>query len=293
MNRKHILQLVLLLMPGYVVAATPCTWGEWASDSCNCEPYKEDMKDAISGDPDAQFRVWKLMTFSAGSIYKSFLPDGGKLPDITKELQRCKTSITSKGRLKLEEQGHVWLNLAADSGHIEAQYFLGMYIWDKEWRHDTRLTKMRLISCRLQSDNFVDTCSRTLTYKPIGFQRLTRKDVDENRVWVNSKTYEGEFSPRIEQLIRKAAEAKHINAQFALAEILQEGVGVPIDEVQAQAWRITGTAQNPPYGDNIRDGYLAKYWLSPEEVAKAYALAEEFMRKYTDLWDNPSLTIFQ
>lgn len=281
--------IYFLLMSSLVNAEVSCVWGELATSECSCELYKDKMLDASAGDPDAQYVIWQLMTFSSGLGYRSYIPKDEEAHELSKELLQCKQSIHWKERKKLEKQGIEFLKLAANKGHINAQFNLGMHILDEESKYgNNHFSKKGLIACEItKQSGKKESCK--YGYWPGN----TRKQVDKLRKWANSKRFDNEFSPTIEELVRKAAESGHIHAQFALAFILVHGIGVPIDEVQAQAWRIVAVAQNSPFGANIRDGSLSQRWLTDEEKMEAQAMAEQYMIKYTNLWDKPSMTIIQ
>ena len=290
--KPFILFIYFLLLSSIANAKVPCVWGEQVTEHCNCDIYKDVMLSAHAGEPAAQYKIWQLMTFNQNIEYRPYIPNDEDKPELSKELLQCMKSIPWKERKILEEEGLYYLKQSAEQGHIDAQFKLGSHLLNsKRKSRDGRLSKRNLIACEIkkQSGN-KEPC--THSYHFYG-NANTRESVDKLREWVNSKRFENEYSPVIEKLIRNAAEQGHIHAQFTLAYILVHGIGVPIDEVQAQAWRIVAVAQNSPFGANIRDGWLSQRWLTDEEKMDAQSLAEQYMIKYTNLWDEPSVTVIQ
>ena len=105
------------------------------------------------------------------------------------------------------------------------------------------------------------------------------------------KQHRKDFSVDIHRNLLVAAKQGYIPAQFALSEIYYNGIGVSPNVIQAYAWAATAVAQNPPFGSIRRDEKAAK--LNALELNEADAIAEEYMKKYTAIFDSASFTVMR
>lgn len=104
-------------------------------------------------------------------------------------------------------------------------------------------------------------------------------------------THPDDFNPTIEQLYRNAAENGHWKAKVELAYVLTLGIGVMPDPIEAYAWLYTAATENPPFGSIARDRLASA--LTKEELARGRRKGEEFIRKFTKIWDRPSVVIIR
>lgn len=88
-----------------------------------------------------------------------------------------------------------------------------------------------------------------------------------------------------------AAKQGYIPAQFALSEVYFKGIGVVADNVQAYAWAATAVAQNPPFGSLRRDEKAVN--LDNIKLNQAEAFAEEYIKKYTSIFDSSSVAVMR
>ncbi len=86
----------------------------------------------------------------------------------------------------------------------------------------------------------------------------------------------------------KAAEQGYLIAQASLGAMYHRGKGVPTDNVQAYAWLNNAVK----YGKTSADRLLEKVTktLSPEELAAAEQLSEEYYKKYVEPYRPPPKT---
>ncbi len=110
----------------------------------------------------------------------------------------------------------------------------------------------------------------------------SQKSIDTLITAVLQETSEPGFSQQIHNNLLASAKLGYLPAQFALSEVYFKGMGVPSDKVQAYAWAATAVSQNPPFGSQRRDDKAANF--DNVELNAAEALAEEYMKKYTDLF---------
>lgn len=99
------------------------------------------------------------------------------------------------------------------------------------------------------------------------------------------------FSSDIHRYLLFSAKQGYVPAQFALSEVYFNGVGVTPDEMRAYAWAATAVAQNPPFGSFRRDEKAIN--LNEIKLNQAESLAEEYMKKYTDIFDRSSVTVMR
>ena len=61
--------------------------------------------------------------------------------------------------------------------------------------------------------------------------------------------------------------------------------------MKAYAWAATAVAQNPPFGSLRRDEKAEN--LDDVELNKAEAIAEQYMKSYTNIFDRSSVTVMR
>ena len=87
------------------------------------------------------------------------------------------------------------------------------------------------------------------------------------------------------KLIRKAAEQGEAMAQYTLGVLYAKGLGVPEDNVTAYAWVNIAAANGDAKAKKNR-GSIAKE-MTPDQIAKAEALAKEMIAKNPKLIKKP------
>lgn len=130
-------------------------------------------------------------------------------------------------------------------------------------------------------------------YSSMSVEERTQYEQMLAELWheVCTNRYPEDFDTEIEALYRAAAEQGHVDAQFALSDALERGVGVCPDQKQAFAWAYVAAIQKPPFGRE-RLEELAR-WLSIEERMEAQWIGDEYVREYTSVWERPSVTLIQ
>ncbi len=119
----------------------------------------------------------------------------------------------------------------------------------------------------------------------------TQASVDTLINDIFQKSHKADFSQEIQRYLLLAAKQGYIPAQFALGEVYFKGIGVAPDNVQAYAWAATAVAQNPPFGSLRRDEKAIN--LDNIKLNQAEAFAEEYMKKYTNIFDRSSVTVMR
>jgi len=105
------------------------------------------------------------------------------------------------------------------------------------------------------------------------------------------QTPKSKFSQQIHRHLLVAAKQGYMAAQFALSEVFAKGIGVDKNAVQAYAWAATAVAQNPPFGSLRRDEKAAV--LDNIKLNQAESLAEDYMKRYTNIFDRASVTVMR
>lgn len=108
---------------------------------------------------------------------------------------------------------------------------------------------------------------------------------------IYEKMNKEDYSSEIHRYLLMAAKQGYLPAQFGLSEIYFEGIGVAPDHIQAYAWAATAVAQNPPFGSLRRDEKAVN--LNDIELNKAEAIAEQYMKNYTNIFDRSSVTVMR
>ena len=87
------------------------------------------------------------------------------------------------------------------------------------------------------------------------------------------------------KLIRKAANQGNAMGQFVLGGMYHKGLGVPEDNVTAYAWLNIAAVNGLANGKEAKDSAAKK--MTPEQIAKAEALAKEMIAKNPKLIKKP------
>ncbi|QMU60567.1 MAG: hypothetical protein GKR92_02190 [Gammaproteobacteria bacterium] len=172
------------------------------------------------------------------------------------------------------------ISQAAGLGDRTANYGLAVLLYVSDLTNN-RLSKIEI------SKNKTDSYRNTIKN-----EELTDEEVQQSIDKITERIYEKndkqDFSPEIHKHLLVAAKQGYMPAQFALGEVYFRGIGVTPDAVQAYAWAATAVAQNPPFGSFRRDEKATN--LDHVKLNEAEAIAEEYMKKYTNIYDSSSIS---
>ena len=191
------------------------------------------------------------------------------------------------------EIAHMLITQAAGLGNAKANYSLAIltYVEDLHEKRKSRIEITEKYISSMENDvkqlNFqVDKNSDEFIDEEDAQQRIEKLKSE-----MYQKQHRKDFSVDIHRNLLVAAKQGYIPAQFALSEIYYNGIGVSPNVIQAYAWAATAVAQNPPFGSIRRDEKAAK--LNALELNEADAIAEEYMKKYTAIFDSASFTVMR
>ena len=181
------------------------------------------------------------------------------------------------------ETAYRLMEQAADLGGEQANYGLAVLIYVSE------LSKHKITKDQIA----VKEIEKKLN--EISNEQLTDEELDikveELKKKVLTKQHDLDFSNEIHARLLMAAKQGHIPSQFALSQVFSRGVGVTPDKVKAYAWAAAAVAQNPPFGSERRDLHAEN--MNSSELFEAESLADEYMKKYTDIFDRSSVTVLR
>ena len=191
------------------------------------------------------------------------------------------------------ETAHKLITQAAGLGNAKAYYSLAIltYVEDLHKKRKSRIDITEKYISSMQNDikqlNFqVNKNSDEFIDEEEAQQRIEKLESE-----IYKKQHRKDFSADIHRNMLVAAKQGYAPAQFALSEIYYNGIGVSPDVIQAYAWAATAVAQNPPFGSIRRDEKATS--LNALELNEANAIAEEYMKKYTAIFDSSSFTIMR
>ncbi len=181
------------------------------------------------------------------------------------------------------ETAYKLISQAAGLGYPQAYYGLAVLLY-VEGLSNKRQTHVAII------ENKTRQLSSTAKQERLK-KKETQNSIEEIVNQIAEKQSSRGFSSEIHKHMLVAAKQGYVPAQFALSEIYFNGIGVVPDEVQAYAWAATAVAQNPPFGSLRRDEKAAN--LDEVELSEADAIAEEYMKKHTAIFDSSSVTVMR
>lgn len=181
------------------------------------------------------------------------------------------------------ETAHSLISQAASLGNHKAYYSLAILLYASD------LTKNRL--SKIEISKFKTDLYRNTVKNEKLTDDVLQQSIDEITKRIYEKSSKLGFSPEIHKHLLVAAKQGYMPAQFALSEVYFRGIGVTPDEVQAYAWAATAVAQNPPFGSFRRDEKAVN--LDHVKLNEAEAIAEEYMKKYTNIFDSSSVTVMR
>lgn len=269
--RKVFLVKILLLVPISISLAEDILSN--ISDSANSVAIDQCVKDVNqSADDglDTAARLYKTgmchfcvdcdFEVDNGYLFLADVPNSG----ILKNISSSENYVTA----------HLLITQAAGLGNSEAYYGLAVLQYVSDLSNNRRpKTDIFNNEYTKQTKEDAQTLVGALT-KDV-FQKSDKKD----------------FSQEIQRYLLLAAKQGYIPAQFALSEVYFKGIGVVPDNVQAYAWAATAVAQNPPFGSLRRDEKAIN--LDNIKLNQAEAFAEEYMKKYTSIFDRSSVTVMR
>lgn len=91
--------------------------------------------------------------------------------------------------------------------------------------------------------------------------------------------------------ILKFAKLGNIDAQFCVAVLYEFGLGTKRAVPIAYGFAAAAVAQNPPFGEEFREDIASK--LSPNGQAQGIEAANQIMKNFTDLYDQPVKVLIQ
>lgn len=195
-------------------------------------------------------------------------------------VQDAESPFIDQSSVKNFKTAHKLMMQSAGLGNVQAYYGLAVLLYLSE------LSEIKQAEEELTRSNvtLASNVDKTLA-----------KDEQESSNHVLSqiieKTVKSKFSQQLEQYLQVSAKKGYQPAQFALSEVYSKGIGVEKDFVQAYAWAATAVAQNPPFGSVRRDEKAAI--LDTVKLNQAEAIAEEYMKKYTNIFDRASVTVMR
>ena len=209
-----------------------------------------------------------------------FVEDNGQL------FQVDRFNLTVEDNPDLNENyqtAYKLITQAAGLGNVEAYYGLAVL------KYFSDLNKKKKTKTKL-SENRINA------YKTkIKDEDLLNEETQQSIKKIAKSTYENinknDFSVEIHKNLLTAAKNGYLPAQFALSEVYFKGIGIAPDEIEAYAWAATAVAQNPPFGSLRRDEKAVN--LDDVELNQAEAIAEQYMKNYTNIFDRSSVTVMR
>ena len=172
---------------------------------------------------------------------------------------------------------------AADLGDEQANYGLAVLLY-ADGLSKNKITKDK-IAIKEIAKKINENSDKKLTDKELN------KKVEILKDEVLAKQHDLDFSHEIRIRLLNSAKLGHVPAQFALSQVYSRGVGVAPDSTKAYAWAATAVAQNPPFGSERRDLHAEN--MNSSERFEAESLADQYMKKYTDIFDRASITVMR
>lgn len=186
-------------------------------------------------------------------------------------------------RVENHQTAHKLMSQAAGLGSKEAYYGLAvlMYFSDLIENKKTKVklseSKIYAFKSKFENEKLSD--------------KETQQSIDKITKRIFEETSRDGFSQEIHKYLLVSAKQGYLPAQFALSEAYFNGIGVAPDEVNAYAWAATAVAQNPPFGSLRRDQKAVN--LDAVELNEAEAMAERYMKNYTNIYDRSSVTVMR
>ncbi len=172
---------------------------------------------------------------------------------------------------------------AAELGSKQANYGLAVFIYAMDLSNNKH-TKQQIADKEIENSNNDPKKSNVNSGNKLVATNGFKQEL-------NKASEDLEFNSEIQIRLLNAARKGHIPAQFALSEVYSQGIGVAQNKMQAYARAATAVAQNPPFGSYRREHHAAN--MDYFELNEAESLAEQFMKKYTDIFDRSSVTVMR
>ncbi len=176
------------------------------------------------------------------------------------------------------------LQQAADLGNQQANYGLAALIYAND------LTKNKITKDKIASQEIEKITQKANAKSSLAEEELNNT-IETLKKEVYAKPQNQDFSTEIHVRLLKAAKQGHIPSQFALSQVYSRGVGVKPNKIKAYAWAATAVAQDPPFGSDRRD--IHAMYMNTSELFEAESLADRYMKKYTNIFERPSVTVMR
>jgi hypothetical protein len=206
-----------------------------------------------------------------------FDADNGKVFSIESSAANVSNELLSNTNYKT---AHKLISQAASLGNGEAYYRLAVLTYFVDLSKNPQFTSRPETGALRNVSDDANQAQENV--------QGSSDNLVENIFQTQHKT---KFSSDIHKYLLFSAKQGYVPAQFALSEVYFNGVGVIPDEVQAYAWAATAVAQNPPFGSFRRDEKAIN--LNEIKLNQAESLAEEYMKKYTNIFDRSSVTVMR
>ncbi|MFK7816244.1 MAG: tetratricopeptide repeat protein, partial [Gammaproteobacteria bacterium] len=179
------------------------------------------------------------------------------------------------------EIAHRLLTQAANLGHRDAYYSLAIMLYVQDLGQ-SRQYEVQVLEDEQSTQN---KSSRSNTE----LEENSLNSIDALFGVALLKTNNNGFNQQIHKYLLVAAKQGYMPAQFALSEVYFKGIGVEPDDIQAYAWASVAVAQNPPFGSLRRDEKATNF--DNVMLNEAEALADEYMKKYSNIFENSSIKL--
>ena len=191
------------------------------------------------------------------------------------------------------EIAHKLISQAAGLGNAKAYYSLAIltYVQDLNKNRKSRIDITEKYISSMKNDIKQINYHAVKNSEEIISEEDTQLRIDKLKSEMYQKQHRKDFSAVIHRNMLVAAKQGYAPAQFALSEIYFNGIGVSPNAIQAYAWAATAVAQNPPFGSIRRDEKATS--LNALELTEADAIAEEYMKKHTSIYDSASFTVMR
>lgn len=209
-----------------------------------------------------------------------FIKDNGKIFQIGSLDDNAVKNLTLNENY---HTAHKLITQAAGLGNSEAYYGLAVLNYITNLTENKKTKKQQSVNELMLFENKVINEKLSNEEAQQSIDKITRQ--------IYEKSNKLDFSLEIHKYLLIAAKQGHIPAQFALSEVYFSGLGIAPDDLEAYAWAATAVAQNPPFGSMRRDEKAVN--LDEMELNQAEAIAEQYMKNFTNIFDRSSVTVMR
>jgi len=115
--------------------------------------------------------------------------------------------------------------------------------------------------------------------------------IDKKIEKINNHNHPNEFNKQWFERVERLAKKGYLQAQYNMMEIKRYGVGTKIDIIEAYAWGLVASTVNPPFGKGFVDNIYLH--LSLKQQRQAELLSIEYLKNYSNIYDQPTIVILQ